>query len=209
MKVAVFGATGNVGLQVIEQGLAEGHSITALARNKSKLEKFKDQITIIEGDVLDKEAVMRVLDGQDAVICTLGMPLRNKEGLRARGTESIVSAMEEKGLKRLICLSGLGAGDSFDQLSPFYRYFIFPVILKHVFKDHNNQEEIVRASSLDWTLVRPGNFIKGGKTGLYQHGFKTIGKDLKIKISHGDVADFILKQLSSNYYIGHAPGLSY
>ncbi len=209
MKLTVFGSTGSVVKQVVKQALLLGHEVTAHTRHPEKLISSHKNLKVIRGDVLDPVSVEEATQGQDVVLCTLGMPIRNKDGLRSRGTANIIQAMEKTGVKRFVCLSGLGAGDSFDILPFHYRYLIFPFLLRRVFADHENQERHVRKSMLDWILVRPGNFVEGGPTGEYRHGFKAIDKSFKIKISHGDVADFMLKQLQNNNYLRQSPGLSY
>lgn len=209
MKLVIFGSTGKVGQQIVSQALRQGHEVTAHARRADKVTASGAGLRIVEGDVLDQSSVNQAVAGQDVVFCALGMPLRNKEGLRARGTANIIRAMEAADVKRLICLSGLGAGESLDMLPFHYRYVILPLILRHVFEDHEKQEALVKRSGLDWTLARPGNFTKGGHTGAYKQGFTKIDKSIQIKISPADVADFMLGQAASETYLHRAPALSY
>ncbi len=86
---------------------------------------------------------------------------------------------------------------------------MFGWFLKQVFLDHELQENYVRNSGLDWTIVRPAAFTEGEKTGNYKHGFDATDKSLKLKIARADVADFILKQLESGIKPFKSPGLSY
>jgi putative NADH-flavin reductase len=81
--------------------------------------------------------------------------------------------------------------------------------LKHVLADHELQESHVKNSSLDWVIVRPGNYIQGTHTGSYRQGFTELDKSVKIKISQADVADFMLRQLADNRYLHATPGISY
>ncbi len=209
MKLAVFGSTGKVGQQIVAQALGLGHEVTAHARNTDKIGARGAGLRVVAGDVLDPVSVKEAVQGQDAVLCALGMPLRNKDGLRAKGTRHIIDAMDRTGVKRLVCLSGLGAGQSLDMLPFHYRYLILPLILRHVFADHEKQEAEVTQSNLDWVLVRPGNFAKGTHTGIYKHGFTKIDKSIRIKISPADVADFMLGQVTSDAYLHQAPAVSY
>jgi len=209
MKVVIFGSTGKVGQHVVAQALAQGHDVTAHTRSPEKLKFTHARLKVAKGDVLDPASVESAIQGQDAVVCTLGMPLMNKDGLRTKGTKNIIRAMEKDGVKRLVCLSGLGAGDSFDTLPLHYRYFVIPVVLRHVYADHSTQEDLVRHSRLDWTIARPANLTKGKHTSVYKHGPSAIDTPLKLKISLDDVADFMVKQLSDNTYLHQAPGLSY
>jgi len=209
MNITIFGATGKVGQNLTAQALEQGHTVTAFARNPDAIGQTHENLNIMQGDVLDAAAVKRAVTGQDAVICALGMPLMNKDGLRAKGTKTIVRAMQNTGVKRLVCLSVFGANDSRTLLPFKYKALIVPLILRHVIADHEVQETHVKNSTLDWTLVRPGNFTKGGYTGVYRHGFTTSDTPSKIKISQPDLADFMLKQLNDDTYLQRAPCISY
>ncbi|OUR77062.1 epimerase [Alphaproteobacteria bacterium 46_93_T64] len=210
MKLAIFGSTGKVGLQLVKQAIALGHQVTAHTRHPEKLTQIdQENLRIEKGDVLDIVSVQNAIRRQDVIICALGMPLMNKDGLRTKGTKNIIEAMESTGVKRLVCLSGLGTGESFSTLPFHYRHLIFPFVLKHVLADHETQEIRVKESDLDWTIARPANFAKGSHTGAYQHGFSRVDQSLKLKISPADVADFMLKQVSDNTYLHQTPALSY
>lgn len=209
MNITIFGATGQIGQHLTARSLKQGHNVTAFTRSPDKLEITHKNLRIVQGDVLKYADVMQAVEGQDAVFCTLGMPLMNKEGLRAKGTKNIVRAMEETSVNRLICLSVFGANDSRNLLTFKYKALIVPLILRHVIADHNIQETYVTNSTLGWTLVRPGNFTKGSYTGVYRHGFTASDAPCKIKISQPDLADFMLKQLSSDSYMQQAPCISY
>lgn len=209
MKITIFGATGKVGQQFIDQALQDGHILIAHTRNHQKITRQHENLTVVEGDVLDPASVEAAIKGSEVVICVLGMPLLNKDRLRSKGTQNIVAAMEKTGVKRLVCLSALGAGDSFDMLPGYYKYLIVPLAMRHLFADHNAQEAVIRNSSLDWTIARPGNFTGGTHTGHYQHGFTKIDKSIKIKISAADVADFLRRQIDDDTYLHKAAALSY
>ena len=209
MNITIFGATGKVGQNLTAQALEQGHTVIAFTRNPDAIAQAHENLHIMQGDVLDAAAVKRAVTGQDAVICALGMPLMNKDGLRAKGTKTIIRTMQNTGVKRLVCLSVFGANDSRAFLPFKYKALIVPLILRHVIADHEVQETHVTNSTLDWTLVRPGNFTKGGYTGVYRHGFTTADAPSKIKISQPDLADFMLKQLNDDAYLRKAPCISY
>ena len=100
MQIALFGATGGTGRQVLEQALASGHTVTALVRDPAKIEA-RSGLTVVCGDVLDQEATSRCVQGADAVICILGSGV-GAEPVEARGTQRIIEAMKSKGVRRLI-----------------------------------------------------------------------------------------------------------
>ncbi len=151
----------------------------------------------------------RAVEGQEAVLCSLGGMKRNYP-VRSEGTRNIVEAMEKFGVRRLICQSTLGAGDSRGNLNFWWKYVMFGLLIRPMYKDHELQESYVMQSRLDWTIVRPGSFQGSEeRTGQYRHGFPATDKTLKLKISRADTADFMLKQLTDDTYLHKAPGLSY
>lgn len=207
MKVLVFGATGTVGRELVRQALEMGHTVTAFARDPSKLEIKHPSLEIIEGDVMDSALVDRAVAGHDAVLVALGAGTKGQ--VRSTGTCNIIQAMQRNGVRRLVCLSTLGVGDSRAHLNFYWKYIMFGMLLRAAFADHVSQEEHVIRSGLDWTIVRPAAYTDGERTGNYRHGFPATAKGLKLKISRADVADFVLTQLADNSYVHMTPGVSY
>ncbi len=207
MKLLIFGSTGSVGRHLVEQALQKGHTVTAFTRSAAKLPVRHAHLEVFEGDVLEFSSVEQAVKGHQAVLCALGAGREGK--VRAEGTRHIIRAMESMGVRRFVCQSTLGAGDSQGNLNFFWKYIMFGLLLKEAFRDHQMQEDYVRQSRLEWTIVRPGAFTNGPLTGVYRHGFTAIDKTTKLKISRADVADFMLRQLAEDTYLGRAPGLSY
>ena len=207
MKLIIFGSTGSIGRQLVAQALQLGHSVTAFARTPTKLEIKHTNLTTVQGDALDSVAVEKVMEGQDAVLCSLGAGAKGT--IRSEGTRHIVRAMEKTGVRRLICQSTLGVGDSRDNLNFLWKHIMFGFLLRRAYADHVSQEDCVRQSRLNWTIVRPAAFTDGNRTGEYRHGFSGMDKTLKLKISRADVADFMLTQLTDQRYLRKTPGLSY
>lgn len=209
MKLVIFGATGSVGAKVVEQALEQGHQVTAFARTPAKLDIQHRNLTLFQGDVANLSSAEQAIQNQDAVVCVLGSGKNLNSTVRSEGTKQIIRAMEQTGVRRLICQSTLGAGDSWGNLDFYWKYVMFGFILRKVFADHQLQERYVKQSHLDWTIVRPSAFIDGPRTGSYRHGFSGSDKTSTLKIARADVADFLLKQLGSDAYLGKTPGLSY
>lgn len=207
MHLLIFGSTGPTGRHLIDQALAQGHAVTAFARTPAKLDLTHDHLTIAQGDVTDPAAVARAMPGHDAVLCALGAPGLDKSRIRTRGTRVIIDAMIAAGVRRLVCLSSFGVGDSRANLPLSLKYFVIPILLRHAFADHEEQEALVRESGLDWTLVRPPHLNDGPHTGEYRHGFTT-RRGLKLRISRADVADFMLRQLTDDTYLHKAAPVS-
>lgn len=209
MRLLIFGATGGTGRQLLEQALADGHLVTAFVRNPAKIARKHANLQVIQGDVRDDTAVAQAMQNQDVVLSTLGAPASDKTMVRANGTRTIIRAMEQTGIRRFICQTSLGYGDSRAILPLHMKYLIVPLILRHAFADHARQESYIKQSQLDWTVVRPGNLTDGQRTGHYRHGFANNDKTVKLKVSRADVADFMLKQVTDNTYLQQTPGLSY
>ncbi len=209
MKLTIFGSTGGTGRQILAQALEQGHEVTAFARTPERLDQKHEKLRVIKGNVLDFASVERAIQGQDVVLCSLGMPPMDKSYLRAKGTKNIIRAMEKTGVKRFICQSTAGVGDSRDTLPFLMKYLIVPFILRRAWADHEIQENYVKESQLEWIIARPAALTDGGHTGSYQHGFTADNKTVTNKISRADTADFMLKQLSDNKYLHKTPCISY
>lgn len=206
MRIAVFGATGTVGRHIVEQALARGYEVTALTRDAGRITRTHERLHIVEGDVLDPGAVERAVFGQDAVLVALG---NGRKGVvRAEGTRTVIEAMNRTGVKRLICQSTLGAGDSRANLDFLWKYIMFGLLLRPAYADHQQQESYARASDLEWTIVRPSAFTDGPRTGAYRRGFGAGETGLSLKIARADIAEFLLDQITDRTYVHRAPGIS-
>lgn len=212
MKVLIFGATGGTGKHLVTQALEQGHEVTAFVRDPARLQIHHPKLSFIKGDILNASSVAQAVKGHDAVLSSIGMPANKTGVLRSQGTQHIVTAMEQAGIKRFVCQTSLGYGDSVKTLdrTPFiFKYLVVPFLLKKGFADHALQEENIRRSQLDWVIVRPGNLTDGALTKQYRHGFAASDPAIKVKVSRADVADFMLKQLTSDVYLRKTPGVSY
>ena len=207
MKVIIFGATGSIGKNLLDQSLEQGHAVTAFVRDAGRLDIEHENLRIAKGDVLDQASVQQAVAGHDAVLVSIGAGRHGT--VRSEGTRNIIRAMENTGVRRLICQSTLGVGDSWNNLTALWKYLMFGFLLRPAYRDHVLQEKYVRESNLDWSIVRPAAFTDGERTGQYRHGFGSTDRTTRLKISRADVADFMLKNLLDNRYLHQTPGLSY
>jgi len=192
MKLAIFGSTGPSGLQLVQQSLDQGHHVTAFARTPSKLDITHERLRIVQGDVLDPEAVQLAVAGHDAVLSALGAGVWSTVAVREQGTQHIIDAMQTHGVKRLIVLSSYGVGDSYADLPFFVKYVVVPLYLRRAFRDCDAMERVVRSSGVDWTVTRPPFLTHDEGTGRW-HDLDTEPRDgLAFKISRADVATFML-----------------
>lgn len=207
MKIIVFGATGSVGKQLVQQALEQGNQVAAFTRSPGKLSYIHDpRLTIIRGDILNPADVEKAMQQQDGVLCAIGDG--SKGTVRAEGTKNIIMAMKKNGVNRLICETTLGLGESRGNLNFFWKYIMFGLLLKKAFRDHAIQEKYLYESGLNYTIVRPGAFTNGNITRNYKVGFDGNYKQLQLKIARADVADFMLQQLHSGKYIKKAVSIS-
>ena len=202
MKLAIFGSTGNTGIELVKQALEQGHTVNAFVRDPARLGINDENLTFVTGDVFDPVSVAQAIQGQDAVICALGAgDSLKKTTVRTDGTVNIVQAMQKNNVKRLMVVTAMGVGESWDTLSLFNKFF-FATLLKSSRDDHEAQEAVVKESGLDWTIVRPSGLTDTPRTSVYDVGENILAKTSKI--ARADVADLILKELGQNTLIGKA-----
>ena len=196
--VLIIGASRGIGLATVSAALKVGYSVRALSRSASAIGFHDPKLEKLDSDALDRDTISRALAGVDAVIQTLGVtpaPELIFTGTRlfSAATQVLVRAMEASGVRRLICVTGLGAGDSRGRGGILYNTALC-LFLGRVYADKDVQERIIRKSRLDWTIVRPTILTNGPHTGAYRvlvdpndwtSGF----------ISRADVADFLVKQV--------------
>lgn len=203
MKLVVFGASGKTGILIVYQALNQGHTVTAFARDPSKVTIVHKNLRVVQGDVLDPETVNLAVEGQDVVLCALGSD-KNKPGtMLSQGTANILNAMESQGVKRIICMSSagiLGNDGGF-----WFGRIIMPLFLNHVFDDKKRQAKVIAESRAEWVIIRPTGLTDAPKTNTYK-----INLDIPTSrsIPRADVADFMLKLMTDKKYDGKMPAIS-
>lgn len=204
MKLLIIGASRGVGLQLLEQSLQAGHVVTAFARHPQKLPRPSERLKVMAADILEATQVQQAVAGQEAVCITIGVGVTWKPvSVFSQGTRNVLAAMAEHGVRRLVCITGIGAGDSKGHGGFLYDRVFNPLLLKTIYEDKNRQEALIKASEVDWTIVRPGFLTNGPLTGKYR--VLTDLRDVTAgKISRADVAHFILAELSMNRYLRQA-----
>jgi uncharacterized protein YbjT (DUF2867 family) len=210
MRILVIGGTRGTGREVVQQALERGHHVVALARKPSNVKIQDARLRVAEGDVMKPESLDAAMANVDAVVCALGHKRwLGPTNTLSEGTRNVVRAMEKHGVKRLVVETALGVGNSAGRLGVYYTLFTIPVILPFYWYDKGRQERIVRNSSLDWVIVRPGQLTNGRKRGVYKHGPRVGNYLWSVSISRADVADFMLDQLGDTPYLHQTPGVSY
>jgi putative NADH-flavin reductase len=204
MRLAIIGATGGTGLELTRQALENGHNVRVLVRNPNRMPLTNANMRIVLGNVLDHESVTKTVLGTDAVLSCLGQGtlLRNTR-VCSVGTRLIVDVMKEHGVRRLVVESAFGAGESLAQASLIQK-LIFATLLAAPYEDKNLMEPEVKASGLDWTILRPVALSNRARTGRYKvaSGIEVPGL---ASVTRADVATAMLRAVEERLWVGEAP----
>ncbi len=190
---------------IVSQALARGHEVTALVRSPEKASDLKGARLIV-GDVRDEKALREALKGQDAVVSALGTPASpfREVTLLSTATRALVNAMKAEHVSRLVCITGIGAGDSAGHGGFLFDNVIFPLLLQKVYADKNRQEAIVRDSGLDWVLVRPSVLNDKPGRGTIRRS-RISPASMAERYRETDVATFVLDQLHADAWLHRSP----
>jgi putative NADH-flavin reductase len=200
MRALVLGATGSVGQPLVEEALSRGHDIAALVRHPEKLGTLRNRLRVLAGHALDAGAMLRAVAGQDAVLYVLGAGNVRKTTLFSESTRILLVAMREQGVRRLICVTGIGAGETKGHGGFLYDRILFPLFTKGIYADKDVQEGLIQQSGLDWTIVRPASFRTHAPPGPLRVVTNVEGVTLT-KVSRLEVARFLLDELEQNRYV--------
>ncbi len=206
--ILIIGASRGIGLETVKAGLAAGHDVRAFSRSALGIPLSDPRLTKIAGDALNRAGIDTALKGADAVIQSLGVASAQElifgTTLFSATTRVLVDAMKAANVRRLIAVTGAGAGNSRGRIGFLYDNLLFPLLLQRVYSDKDIAEEIITASGLDWTIARPGGLTNSAKTGRY----KAL-PDMKDWrggfISRADVADFLVKQVGDTSMLRKTP----
>lgn len=167
MRLTIFGATGGTGLELLRQGTAAGHTVTAVVRDPHRVPaELREHLTVVQADLLDDEAIAPAVKDADGVLTAMGSRSALKPTtVCADSVHAIVRAMDGAGRLLMVSAAGLhsDAGDG-----PITRYVLKPLIIQRVFRnpytDLREAERVLRASTVDWTIVRPSRLTNGPRT---------------------------------------------
>lgn len=209
MNLLIIGASHGIGLETVKQALEAGHTVTAFARHPEKIGIVHPHLRAVVGDVLDTSSLDAAVAGQGAVIVSLGIPPTRKQvTVFSEGTRNVISAMKNHGVKLLICITGIGAGDSRGHGGFMYDQVIQPLLLKTIYADKDREEIIIKESGLNWIIIRPGFLTHGPVTGKYRV-LTDISGVTAGSISRADVAHFMLSQVREPAYLHQTPLITY
>jgi putative NADH-flavin reductase len=205
MNVTVFGANGKVGRLVVKALLARGHHVTAFVHRTCSFAE-SDQLRITRGDIKLNVDVEKALAGADAIISALGSWGTKSKDILSVGMTVMVPIAEEHGPKRIISLTGSAAhveGDNWGAAAKLARFGLH-VVAPKIVEDGEKHLELLRESSLDWTVLRsPVMKDTGGTT--YTLNQKVPG--LFETIDRHAVAEALVDQLEDTAHVHQAPHL--
>ncbi|MEX2498792.1 MAG: SDR family NAD(P)-dependent oxidoreductase [Wenzhouxiangellaceae bacterium] len=208
--VLIIGASKGIGRKAVDYALERGCSVRAMARGADKIELDHERLEKFSGDATDKDDARRALDGVDAVILALGVPagptrFMQRVTLFSRSTEILVDEMEANGPKRLVAVTGFGAGESRGAMNRV-EDFGHRLLLGRAYADKDVQEKIIQRSALDWTIARPTILTNGSATGKYRI-LNTPDSWRNGLISRADVAEFLVARALDRKNLHEAPVL--
>ncbi len=201
MRVLVFGAAGKTGSAVVEAALAAGHQVSAFVQHAEAYGKAG--VRVFSGDATHGDEVLQAVEGQDAVVDTIGGKTPYKgTTLEQTAAATIISAMQQAGVRRLIATSMLGVGESTSN-APLYERLLVSTFLRGAEKDKTMMEDKVQSSGLDWIILRPAILTDDAAIG--QVKVYPSGTDEKAhKIARSDLANFIVAQLVDDTHLHQA-----
>jgi len=208
MRITIFGASGGTGKHLVQQALAAGHEVTAFVRTPAKLNVQHACLRIVQGDVIDAAAVEQAVKGAEAVVSVLNTRLGAKGRPITEGARNILAAMHKFGVRRLVFSAAPSA--RFPQDAPDLRFRVMIGLVRLIARsgaeDMIGSVEAVRASDVDWEIVRLSFPAEGPKTGQVKVGY--LDKQTGMRISRADAAAFILQELQEAKYLRQAPVIS-
>ncbi|MEU0940694.1 SDR family oxidoreductase [Embleya sp. NPDC005971] len=212
-NVIVFGANGRTGHLVVREALRLGHDVTAAVRDPARWQPPTPQdspgtgkSTVVRADVRDAAAVRSAVEGHDVVVSAIGPPGRQANRLYSDAARTLVSAMEDAGIPRLIAVTSGGVHHRDPNFPWWYRNLVTPLV-RELYDDMRLMETIVRRSAVDWTFVRPARLQDEPPTGTYRVVDASNPKGGR-KVTRTDLARFIARELDEHRWSHAAPTLA-
>jgi putative NADH-flavin reductase len=209
-RVAVLGATGDVGRRIVDRALARGFAVTAQTRDPEKLSDVFDRVRVMKFMPWSESRMPEFVRGQDVVVFALGLDHGGATTLFSQTTRALVQAMQAQGVRRLIAITGVGAGETRGHGGVFYDWLIYPLFTRQRYVDKNAQEALIFDSGLDWTIVRPARFVQFGADGPLQRVTKVERETVLRKVTRDEVAGFVIGEIETpahlrqSVFLGHA-----
>ena len=208
MTLTIFGATGQVGQQLVKQALVKGYQVRAFGRNVYDTDFLQhDDLELIQGALFDAKDVRNAIKGSDAVLSAIGGAFDGTDKSRSLGIKNIIEQMEKEGVKRLIVVGGMGilAAEDGSLLMDAKDY---PEEYIPVGKEHLKAWEHLKNSSLDWTIVGAPDLVNADATGSYQAIAERNPAASTNNINTGNLAMFMLNEIDKKQFLKQRVGIA-
>ncbi|MEM9902273.1 MAG: NAD(P)H-binding protein [Pseudomonadota bacterium] len=205
MHVGVLGASGSVGLHVVDTLLDRGHSVRAQSRKAARLARFESRAEIVAFEPGEAAVLGGFVAGLNAVIFALGIAQNGPTTFFSGVTRALIPEMERAGVRRLVVITGVGAGETRGHGGFLYDRMIFPLFTRHRYADKDRQEALIAASSLDWVIVRPAPFAATVPAGEMQVLTEVAPGTRLTKVTRAEVAAFVVAQVEGDRYLRMRP----
>jgi putative NADH-flavin reductase len=214
MNIVIFGANGPTGRLLTSEALGEGHTVTAVVRDPDAFPLRGDGLRVLAGDARDAESVASAVAGHDAVLSALGVPYTSKPiDLYSVATANLVRGMEQAGVRRIVVISSSATDPSVRYADTgggfFFERVLKPIITKTLgrtlYDDMQRMEQLLAASDLDWTIVRPAGLFSAPAISAYETAEGHIRGRFT---SRADLADLMLRALDDDRWMHRAVAVS-
>jgi uncharacterized protein YbjT (DUF2867 family) len=207
MRILIIGASKGTGALAVQAALERGHEVTAFARSPEGLEIQHPKLTKVKGDFHISQDVERAVPGHDAVIVTASAggglaSFKEDPTYFSRGTALVIQSMRASGVPRLVVLSAIGVGETKKISGWIAEKFLFGMLFKFPYTDHERQEQDARQSGLEWVIARPARLTDGPATKTYTKRATLERVPWSWTISRADVADFLVEAAVTKTWVG-------
>ena len=212
MKLTVFGASGRIGGEIMRQGAAAGHDMTAVVRSGSAVTDLPTDARVIAVDAIDTpDQLAPAVDGRDAVLSGLGPRARRDAGITTPMTRSILGAMDRADVRRILAVSAAPVGRPHPKDRLFTKRVVWPLLkgmLRPLYADLRDMEEALARIDTEWTAIRPPRLVNRDVTGRYR---TAIDENIShgTTISRADVAHAMLAMINDPMTYRRAVGVAW
>jgi putative NADH-flavin reductase len=207
LNILIFGGSSGIGLETAQLALERGHKVTSITRRPERMPIEHENLTNLKGDITKPQTYTQQFNGQHIIISSIGLGTRKPTTVYSSGMQSVLQAMQETGVQRVISITGIGAGDSKGHGGFFYDRILNPLMLKEDYKDKTRQEQVLKDSTVQWTIVRPG-FLVDEKSEQTYRVIKDMQGLTSGNIARADVAHFLAASAEQGSYVNRTVFLS-
>jgi putative NADH-flavin reductase len=202
LSILVIGGTSGIGFETVKLALERGHMVTAMARRPERMTLTHERLNTMKGNILDPSSLGLATAGKDAVVIAIGIgPTRKPVSVFSEGTANVLAAMQKHDVRRLMAVTGIGAGDSRGHGGFLYDNILQPLLLNTIYEDKDRAEALIIDSTSEWTIVRPG-FLNDDISKASYRIIRDMRGIISGDISRADTSHFIISGLETNSYIG-------